>query len=139
MQHSPVGMTLVDPDGKFIAANSAFCDMLGYTETELLCLDFPTITHPEDLQEDLDQLRETLAGRLTTYRMRKRYLHKDGHPVATDLSVTLLRDDDGQPVHFIGQILDMSEQEAQAQRLSRAQRTIDHQRRMAEAVYDYVI
>ena len=138
MQHSPVGMCLVALDGGFITANTAICDMLGYTEAELRALDFAQITHPDDLEEDLRHVEDVLAGRVTTYRMRKRYLRRGGEPVWADLSVALLRDDDGEPIHFISQILDVSEQVAQAERLSQAQRTIDHQRRMAEAVYDSI-
>jgi two-component system, OmpR family, phosphate regulon sensor histidine kinase PhoR len=138
MQNSPVGMTLVALDGGFITANAAFCDMLGYREDELQELGFAQITHPDDLDEDLQLVEDVLAGRINTYRMRKRYLRKSGEPMWAELSVALLRDDDGEPIHFISQILDISEQVVQAERLSQAQQTIDHQRRMAEAVYDSI-
>ena len=68
----------------------------------------------------------------------KRYLHADGHIVWVDLSVALLRDGDGTPIHFICQILDMSAQHDSQAQLADAQATIDHQRRMAEAVFDTV-
>ena len=100
MQHSPVGMCLVALDGGFITANTAICDMLGYTEAELRALDFAQITHPDDLEEDLRHVEDVLAGRVTTYRMRKRYLRRGGEPVWADLSVALLRDDDGEPIHI---------------------------------------
>ena len=138
MQHSPVGMCLVALDGGFIAANAAFCDMLGYSEAEVRALGFAQITHPDDLDEDLQHVQDLLAGSETTYRMRKRYLRRDGEPVWADLSVALLRDDDGEPIHFISQVLDISEQVTQATRLDEARRIIDHQRRMAGAVYDSV-
>jgi two-component system phosphate regulon sensor histidine kinase PhoR len=128
MQNSPVGMTLVALDGGFITANAAFCEMLGYREDELQELDFAQITHPDDLDEDLLHVQDVLAGRTGTYRMRKRYLRKNGEPMWAELSVALLRDDDGEPIHFISQVLDISEQVAQAERLSQAQLTIDHQR-----------
>ena len=138
MHHSPVGMTLVALDGGFITANAAFCDMLGYTEDELQSLGFAQITHPDDLDEDLGHVQDVLAGRINSYRMRKRYLRKDGQALWAELSVALLRGDDGEPIHFISQILDISEQVAQAERLSQAHETIDRQRRMAEAVYDSI-
>jgi PAS domain S-box-containing protein len=138
MHHSPMGMTLVALDGGFIAANAAFCDMLGYTEEELCSIGFAQVTHPDDLDEGLNHVEDLLAGRANSYRMRKRYLRKDGGELWAELSVALLRDDDGEPIHFISQILDISEQVAQAERLTQAHDTIDRQRRMAEAVYDSI-
>lgn len=138
MHHSPVGMTLVDLDGRFITANASFCDMLGYSEEELRSRGFAEITHPDDLDEGLGHVADILAGRTNSSRMRKRYLRKDGSELWAELSVALLRDDDGEPIHFISQILDISEQVVQAERLTRAHDTIDRERRMAEAVYDSV-
>lgn len=138
MQHSPVGMALVALDGGFIAANAALCDMVGYTEDELHDRGFAEVTYPDDLQEDLQHVQDLLSGQGSTYRMRKRYVHRSGRTIWADLSVALVRDDDGKPLHFISQILDVSEQVAQAERLSRAQETIDLQHRIGEAVYDSV-
>ncbi len=138
LQHSPVGMSLVGTDGRLVAVNEAFCQMIGYDEETLQSLTFQEITHPDDLDEDLELLHETLAGTRTSYRLVKRYLHADGHVVWGDLSVALLRQADGTPIHFISQILDVTEQFEYRQRLAVAQATIDHQRRMAEAVYDSV-
>ena len=138
MHHSPVGMTLVTLDGDFITANAAFCEMLGYSEEELRSLGFAQITHPDDLDEGLRLVEDLLHGRGTSCRMRKRYVRKGGGELWADLSVALLRDDDGEPIHFISQILDISEQVAQAERLTQAHETIDRERRMAAAVYDSV-
>ena len=84
--------------------------MIGYDEETLQSLTFQEITHPDDLDEDLELLHETLAGTRTSYRLVKRYLHADGHVVWGDLSVALLREADGTPIHFISQILDVTEQ-----------------------------
>ena len=138
LQHSPVGMSLVDPEGRFLAVNDAFCTMLGYDADEVQALTFQEITHPDDLDADLDLLEETLAGERTSYRMVKRYVHRDGSVVWADLSVALLREDDGTPIHFIGQILDITEQYEARRKLAVAQATIDQQRRRTEAVHDTV-
>ncbi len=63
LQHSPVGMSLVTPEGCFVAVNQAFCRMLGYDAATLRALSFQDITHADDLDEDLALLQETLAGR----------------------------------------------------------------------------
>ncbi|MGB0101355.1 MAG: ATP-binding protein [Nocardioides sp.] len=138
LEHSPVGMTLVGPDGRLLAVNRALCDMLGYPAADLRRLTFQEITHPEDLATDVALVEDTLAGRRTSYRIRKRYLRSDGVVVWGDLSVALLRDPLGRPIHFISQILDVTAQRENELRLQAANDLIDRQRRMAEAVYDSV-
>ena len=138
VEHSPVGTTLVAPDGRLLSANQALCDMLGYTEQEIQALTFQQITHPDDLAEDLALVQETLAGRRSSYRLRKRYLHADGHVVHGDLSVALLRDAGRRPIHFISQILDVTEAHEYAERLAETSRALDRQRRHLEAILDSV-
>jgi two-component system phosphate regulon sensor histidine kinase PhoR len=138
VKHSPVGTTLVAPDGRFLSANQALCDMLGYTEDEIRARTFQQITHPDDLAEDLALVEETLAGRRSSYRLRKRYLHADGHVVHGDLSVALLRTPDGTPIHFISQILDVTEAQEYAERLTETSQALDRERRYLEAVLDSV-
>jgi PAS domain S-box-containing protein len=138
VEHSPVGTALVAPDGRLLSANRALCDMLGHSEAEMRALTFQQITHPDDLAPDLAMVRETLEGRRTSFRMRKRYLHADGHVVHGDLSVALLRSPDGAPMHFISQILDVTETVENAERLLEASAALDRQRRYLEAVVDSV-
>ncbi len=138
VEHSPVGTTLVAPDGRLLSANQALCDMLGYTEQEIVTLTFQQITHPDDLAEDLALVEESLAGQRSSYRLRKRYLHADGHVVHGDLSVALLREPDGTPIHFISQILDVTEAHEYAERLAETSRALDRQRRHLEAILDSV-
>ena len=138
VEHSPVGTTLVAPDGRLLSANRALCDMLGFTEDEIRELTFQQITHPDDLAGDLALLEETLGGRRSSYRLRKRYLHADGHVVHGDLSVALLRSPDGAPIHFISQIVDVTSATEYAERLAQTSQALDRQRRYLEAVVDSV-
>jgi PAS domain S-box-containing protein len=138
LEHSPVGMSLVSPTGEMLAANRALCAMLGYTEEQLKALSFQQFTHPDDLQADLDLFAETLAGRRTSYRMIKRYIRADGSIIWADLSVALLRDEDGTPLHFIGQISDVTRQHLDRQELTAALAVIDRQSRKAQAILDSV-
>ena len=138
IEHSPVGTTLVAPDGRLLSANRALCDMLGFTEEQIRELTFQQITHPDDLARDLALLEETLAGRRSSYRLRKRYLHADGHVVHGDLSVALLRTPDGSPIHFISQIVDLSERQAFVDRLDAAEAAADAERRTAQAIFEGV-
>ena len=77
---------------------------------ELLALDFQQLTHPDDLDTDLHFLEQLVAGEIPSYRMRKRYLHADGHHVWADLSVSLVRDDEGKPLHFVSHVADLTEE-----------------------------
>jgi PAS domain S-box-containing protein len=110
METAPIGQALVRPDGRFLDVNKALCELLGYGEDELLQADFQRITHPNDLEEDVELVRRTLAGEMHKYRMEKRYLHKSGRVIYALLSVSLVRDAVGKPNYFVAQIQDVSEQ-----------------------------
>ncbi len=138
MEHSPVGMALVSPEGKFTTANTALCEMLGYTSDTIESLSFKDLIHPDDLGPDLKFFTEALSGRLQSYRSVKRYLRADGSILVGDLSVTLLRDKQGAPIHFISQLVDLSERQAYAERLESVQGQVDVERARAEAVFDSV-
>ncbi|HEX4672964.1 MAG TPA: PAS domain S-box protein [Solirubrobacteraceae bacterium] len=106
--NAPIGMALVSPDGRFIKVNRALCDLTGYSETDLLVRNFQAITHLDDLDADLAYLQDVLADRRRSYQMEKRYHHADGHIIWVTLSVSLVRDADGEPLYFISQIEDIS-------------------------------
>jgi PAS domain S-box-containing protein len=106
---APIGMALVTPDGRWLQVNRSLCEMVGYTEEELLAIDFQTITHPEDLDIDLDHVRQALAGAISSYQMEKRYIHKQGHVIHILLSGSLVRDAQGRPTHFVAQIKNITQ------------------------------
>ena len=78
MEHSGIGMALIAPDGTWLKVNQAICDIVGYTASELVKLDFQTVTHPDDLEDDLTLLKQLLGGEIQTYNLDKRYFHKNG-------------------------------------------------------------
>lgn len=108
-QYAAIGMALVAPDGTWLMVNKTLCDLTGYSEEELLGGTFQDITHPDDLEEDLEYVRKMLAGDLETYQMEKRYFHKDGSIIYILLSVSLAKDETGSPLFFISQIQDITE------------------------------
>ena len=116
-EHAAVGMALVSCEGRWLRVNHALCRMLGYTAAELGVKTSQEITHPADLATDLGHMRRLLAGEIETYQAERRYFHKTGCLVWISLSVSLVRDAQKQPVHFIAQIQDITErrqaQEAQ--------------------------
>lgn len=105
-----IGMSLVGLDGSWLQVNRSLCDIVGYTEQELLATNFQAITYPDDLEADLVFLRQVLAGEISSYHMEKRYLHKLGHIVWVLLNVSLVRDADAQPLYFVSQVQDISRQ-----------------------------
>ncbi|MGE0667599.1 MAG: PAS domain S-box protein [Sphingomonadales bacterium] len=119
---APHGMALVSPDGRWLMVNPALCAMLGYSERELLAASFQTITHPDDLDLDLEYVRRMLAAEILSYRMEKRYIRKDGQEIWILLSVSLVRDDAGKPLHFVSEILDLTEIKEAQQELQQVQR-----------------
>ncbi|MEO9331034.1 MAG: PAS domain S-box protein [Pseudomonas sp.] len=106
---APQGMALIGPDGRWLEVNDELCRMLGYSREELQALTFQQITHPDDLEADQHNLENLLAGRINAYQMEKRYLDKQGRTLWVLLSVSLVRDGHGQPVHFVSQIQDFSD------------------------------
>lgn len=116
-EHAAIGMALVNPDGKWLKVNKSLSAMLGYAEEELLKLSFQDITHPEDLETDLNFLNELVTGKRISYEMEKRYIDKQGVIVWTILSVSLVRDQEGNPLHFISQVTNNTERKIAEQRL----------------------
>lgn len=119
--HAVIGMALVSPEGRWLRVNSSLCELLGYSEAELLEMDSQQITHPDDLGRDLAEVYRMIAGETMVCQMDKRFMHKLGHEVWTHASGSLLRDAAGEPLHFICQIQDITERkraEAAIQTLS---------------------
>lgn len=106
---SPIGMALVTLEGMFFQVNQAFCTMLGRSESLILAENFKAITDPEDIAQELHLASDLVEGKSEFYQMDKRYIHQDGHPIWTQLNVSLVRDDQGEALHFVAQIQDISE------------------------------
>jgi diguanylate cyclase (GGDEF)-like protein/PAS domain S-box-containing protein len=116
-EQAAVGMALVAPDGRFMRVNRALCELVGYDADALVAMTFQQITHPEDLDLDLEYVRQMLAGERRAYAMEKRYFHADGHTVWALLSVSLVRDGADEPLYFISQIQDVTERKQLEERL----------------------
>ncbi len=103
-----VGIARVGLDGAWLEVNQRLCDIIGYSKDELMPLTFQDITHPEDLDMDMSQVRDMLSGKIETYSMEKRYFHKSGEAIWANLTVTLVREQDGSPKYFISVIEDIN-------------------------------
>lgn len=107
-ENSSIGMALVGLDGKWIQVNDSICKSIGYTREELMQLTFQDITHPDDLEKDLNLLHNLIDGTIDSYQIEKKYYHKNGHLVYVLLTVTAVHNIDGSLSHFISQIVDIT-------------------------------
>jgi PAS domain S-box-containing protein len=107
-EEAPIGMALVDRDGRIAKANRALADMLGYTMSELTGLTFMDVTYPDDVAEDVRNFRDLLAGRLSGYRLEKRYVRKTGEICWGNLTVTALRTQE-EIMYALGMVEDITE------------------------------
>jgi PAS domain S-box-containing protein len=119
-QFAGIGMALVGLDGRWLQVNPAVCQILGYAAEELFTKTFQDITHPDDLRNDLALLRQLVVGERSFYQMEKRYIHRDGRVVWGRLTVTLVRQASGTPVHFVSQIEDIGGRKELEENLARA-------------------
>ncbi|REK17753.1 MAG: PAS domain S-box protein [Planctomycetota bacterium] len=119
-EHAAIGMAVVDLDGRFLRVNRSLCRIVGYEEAELLARDFQSITHPDDLDADLELAAKLMRGEIDHYDMEKRYFHRDGRTIWILLSASMVRDVEGRACYFVAQIQDITARKnAEAQLASR--------------------
>ncbi len=118
--NAPLGVALVNLDGSWLRVNAPLCDIVGWSKPELLARTFQEITHPDDLDADLELLASLVEGAIDAYRLEKRYLRADGSVVHVEISVALADNEHGEPQHFIAHVQDISERLAAQQQLQEA-------------------
>lgn len=117
-EQAAVGLAHVDLDGRWLRVNQKLCDIIGYTSEEFVQLTFQEITYADDLAADLDHVQKLLAGDISAYSLKKRYIRKDGSLVWIKLTVSLVRDSGNRPQYFITVVEDISEaKRGEAERL----------------------
>ena len=121
--HAPIGMALVDMSDRVLRVNDALCRITGYTAEQLCARSFYDLSDPHDVEIDAVQRLKLFDGRIPAYQVEKRYQHAWGHSVWVLLSVSLVRDDDGRPLHLIAQVQDISERKELEGRLAHL---VDH-------------
>jgi len=108
-EEGPLGVALVATDFRFLRVNAALCQLVGYREEELLQKTFADITHPDDLQADVELAERLFRGEIPVYRLQKRYLKKTGEVVWFNLTASVIRHTDGDPVYGLAMIEDITE------------------------------
>src|SRR5277367_5957521 len=113
--HAALGIAQIGLDGSWLRVNNRYCQMLGYSEAEMLRKTLPDITHPDHIDESLAGRRQLLAGEISSHTMDKRYIRKDGTVLWGRLNRSLVRDHDNVPQYFIAVVEDITEKK-QAER-----------------------
>ncbi|MBT0606700.1 PAS domain-containing sensor histidine kinase [Aequorivita echinoideorum] len=103
-----VGMALVSLDLSWINVNKSLSKMLGYTKAELLKLKYSDLIHQEELENDTHLLKEALRGHIESFESEKRLMSKSGEIIWIILTISLVRDDEGNPLHFVMQFSDIT-------------------------------
>ncbi|MEG3837300.1 PAS domain S-box protein [Microcoleus sp. MON2_D6] len=92
VEQAAVGITHPDATGRYLRVNQKFCEIVGYTATELLSRTWMDVTYPEDIDADLEQNKKLFAGKIDSFKMEKRLLHKDGTVVWVNITVSLIKE-----------------------------------------------
>lgn len=102
--YSPHGMGIVALDGHWVRANRSLCEMLGYSDEELQSLTVRSVTHPDDVAEDVELIKSLVERKIMSYNRIKRYYRKDGEMIWVSLAVSAVHDAAGKPIYLIGQV-----------------------------------
>ncbi len=123
-------------EGRYLRVNRKLCDILGYTEAELLGITYKEISHPDDLPACRTYVQNLLAGKVRSHPIQKRFFRKDGAIVWCNTTVSFLHDITGKPIYAIAALEDITDQKAIEQALQASQATLNQQTQILRAVLD---
>lgn len=124
-ENAAIGMALVSLDGYWLQVNRSLCEMLGYSEQELLAITFQAVTHPDDLQIGFNYFQQMLSGEIRSCQFEKRYLHKLGHTVWAMLSSSIIRDGQDRPLYIVTQIEDITDRKQALEELRNLSKALE--------------
>jgi PAS domain S-box-containing protein len=108
-EEGPLGVSLVGRDHRFLKVNSALCQMVGYSEAELVKMSFADITHQDDVRADAELAERLFRREIPFYRLQKRYVKKNGEIIWVNLTKSLIPDDNGEPLHGLTMVEDITD------------------------------
>jgi len=123
-EEGPIGVALVGPDSRIQQVNRRMCEMLGYSEEEIIALGIKGITHPEDVEKDRQLAMNLFCNAIPSYTIEKRYVCKDGRVIWGQLTASLMHDSEGHPTIGIDMIADITEWKQANQRLRENERLL---------------
>jgi PAS domain S-box-containing protein len=108
-EQAAIGMCMISIEGKFIRVNAALCQMLGYSEKELLDMDIFGITHPDDITISNNAINQALDARNKSIQIEKRYIHKQGQIIWVSISTSMVFNIAKEPLYLISQIQNITD------------------------------
>jgi len=129
MEYAPIGMAILDLDGRWLQVNKALCELLDFSQDEFLAGDFRAFIHPDDAEDGIRMIGGLLENQIKNYSAERRYLHRSGRYVWVELSVSLVRHSDGSPQHLIAQFQDITERREVERLKSEFISTVSHELR----------
>jgi len=119
LENAPIGIASADLEGRLLDVNPAFAGLLGYKRDEILGMRVGDITHPEDREETRRHFEALARGEISSYKLEKRYLRKDGGEIHVRAQAGLVRDAAGRPLRIVGEVEDETERREAARELQR--------------------
>ena len=111
LENAPIGILTTGLDGRLLSVNPAFCNILGYSDEELIHLSVEDITHPDDWKETRTRFQALVSGDIDSYELEKRYLRRDGSIITGRARAGLVRDAEGKPLMVVGEVEDITQHE----------------------------
>ncbi len=125
-ENSAVGIAHVSFNGAWLEVNDKLCEIVGYSRVELLGKKFAEITHPDDLEDNLEQIQQLIDDKIDNCSLDKRYMRRDGSIVWVGITASIQRDDTGAPQYLISIIRDISEQKHAQARIQLLMEELNH-------------
>ena len=107
--YATIGMAIVSPEGRWLQVNRSLCEIIGYSESELLASNFQEIAHAEDLANVHENLDHLIEGKINSYQNEQRYVHKSGREVWVHVGASVVHNTEGHTPHLIFQIQDITD------------------------------
>lgn len=130
--HAPVGMAILDLNGNISEVNKILCECLGYTEEELVHNTFANFSHPEDIEKSADLNNQLMQDKGQNFKLYKRYIHKNGSTIWTQISVSSVKNDERVTTHYVVQIQDITERKENELLLINYQDLLDRSNNVAK-------
>lgn len=137
LDHLPIGLAVITPDGQVVGSNRMFAETVGYPAETWEHRSYRELTHPEDREENEGIFADLISGERPFYRGIRRLLTSDGRVLSADISVSVLREG-GAVRQLMAQVLDVSELTQNLDQVSAANLDLAHERRSLAAVFDTV-
>jgi PAS domain S-box-containing protein len=125
-ENAAVGIAHVAPDGRWLRVNEALCRILDYPPDELVARSFQEVTHPDDLEADLSQIKQMRERKIASFAIDKRFLRKDGAAVWCRRTLSCVRKSDGTIDYFVIVVEDITERKAHEEQVQMLMREVAH-------------